>query len=132
MDFARFFGWQDDYRMIKPKPGEQDRLFAFVRPFAPTVIFLIIKNNFNVKKLLKVWLILGICLFASIIIMSVAHVLLSRESSVKHVKTSKKMGTRATNKLLHFGDLFVTYSLYLINTLTNHGKRLSSPRNIGF
>lgn len=33
MDAATYFSWEERYRMIVPKPGEDSRLFAFIRPF---------------------------------------------------------------------------------------------------
>ena len=36
MDFS-YFIWTEPYSMVVPQPGEEPRLFAFVRPFQTTV-----------------------------------------------------------------------------------------------
>lgn len=36
MDFS-FLTWSEAYRLVVPRPGEESRIFAFVRPFQPTV-----------------------------------------------------------------------------------------------
>lgn len=38
VDMATFFTWEDSYRMVVPIPSEEDRLFAFIKPFDLTVI----------------------------------------------------------------------------------------------
>lgn len=40
MDFA-YFMWTEPYVMVVPRPGEEPRLFAFIRPFQPNVNFFI-------------------------------------------------------------------------------------------
>lgn len=37
MDLA-YFIWTEPYAMVVPRPGEEPRLFAFIRPFQPLVI----------------------------------------------------------------------------------------------
>lgn len=33
LDVATNHNWEEPYRMVVPRPGEQDRLFAFIKPF---------------------------------------------------------------------------------------------------
>lgn len=38
-DYCTFPSWQESFRLVVPRPGEQSRLFAIVRPFDNTVGF---------------------------------------------------------------------------------------------
>lgn len=40
MDFT-FYHWIEPYSMVVPRPGEEEKIFAFIRVFQPTVITLI-------------------------------------------------------------------------------------------
>lgn len=45
-DFA-YFMWAEPYNMIVPVPGEEPRLFAFIRPFQPNVNCLSMSENLS-------------------------------------------------------------------------------------
>lgn len=40
MDLA-YFMWTEPHTMVVPLPGEEPRLFAFIRPFQPQVNYLV-------------------------------------------------------------------------------------------
>lgn len=46
MDYS-FFTWVDGFSLVVPNPGEESRLFAFVRPFQPWVNYPELPLNFT-------------------------------------------------------------------------------------
>lgn len=40
--------WSEPYTIVAPKPEQKSRLFAFIRPFHPTVFIL---NHFHISSI---------------------------------------------------------------------------------
>jgi ionotropic glutamate receptor len=125
MDFS-YFVWTEPQAMVVPLPGEEPRLFAFIKPFQPIVIIFIIIDNRNVNFFLfvltdvlyfissKVWLLILIASFCVVFSMSLFSKVYSKLFIMKSVKdVSITNGTA-----LKWAS---QYSVYVVNTLTNQG-----------
>jgi hypothetical protein len=125
MDLA-YFTWTEPQAMVVPLPGEEPRLFAFIKPFQPIVIIFIIIDNRNVNFFLfvltdvlyfissKVWLLILIASFCVVFSMSLFSKVYSKLFIMKSVKdVSITNGTA-----LKWAS---QYSVYVVNTLTNQG-----------
>ena len=133
MDLA-YFTWTEPQAMVVPLPGEEPRLFAFIKPFQPIVILCFYRHNQTVSLLtyicndcadkclifyffFKVWLLILIasfCVISSMSLFSKVYLKLIGKS-VKNVNTS----TIA---------LISQYSVYVVNTLTNQGNNQDHTR----
>nr|CAH0102495.1 unnamed protein product [Daphnia galeata] len=98
LDFS-YFIWTEQYSMVVPQPGEEPRLFAFVRPFQPAV-----------------WLLLFITMIAMVFFMS----LFSKISllSTKKKNSSDQPRSKQSTTLFNFAS---SYSVYVLNIITNQG-----------
>ncbi|EFX66287.1 hypothetical protein DAPPUDRAFT_116519 [Daphnia pulex] len=100
LDFS-YFIWTELYSMIVPLPEEEPRLFAFVRPFQPTV-----------------WLLLFITIIAVVLSMSLFSkcFLISAKKNNSHQLDSKF--SKQSTTLFNFAS---SYLVYVINIITNQG-----------
>ena len=112
--------------MVVPKPGEEPRLFAFVRPFQPTVK----ENNFIQFQykidtiLMKVWLLLFITMLTMVFSLSLFSKisLISENNNNSEESTLLKLKKKPTTLLNFAGSYFV----YVLNIITNQGDRIQS------
>jgi hypothetical protein len=127
MDFA-YFIWTEPQAMVVPRPGEEPRLFAFIRPFQPLVIMFrryskkvlclffffnfVLTEGFLFSS--KVWLLI---LISSISIVS-SMSLLSKAYSKLFVKNVNDVIVKKNTTALKWAS---QYSIYVLNTLTNQG-----------
>ncbi|KZS03572.1 Uncharacterized protein APZ42_033783 [Daphnia magna] len=102
-----YFMWTEPFNMIVPKPGEEPRLFAFIKPFQSWV-----------------WLLIFITMLAVVIFMSLFSKLhlqfYSNGSRHNSPVSSQEMTTI-------FGRISV-YSMYIVNTMTNQGNSVPGAR----
>lgn len=110
-----FFVWEEGYRLIVPIPGEEDRLFAFIRPFDFTVNQICKLNSLiycYVKRIRKVWMLLAASIVITVISMSLLSWTFNRFSS---------RNEKDINDETSLMEYFELYFFYIINVLTNHG-----------
>ncbi|XP_046445822.1 glutamate receptor ionotropic, delta-1-like isoform X1 [Daphnia pulex] len=101
VDFT-YFVWSEYFAMVVPQPGEETRIFAFIRPFQSTV-----------------WLFI----FITIVVMVTLMTLFSRIYS-KYITVN----VLATNKGLTMFGRASNYSMYIFNIMTNQGGAISGDR----
>ncbi|KAI9566014.1 hypothetical protein GHT06_009813 [Daphnia sinensis] len=126
VDFS-YFIWTEPYAMVVPRPGEEPRLFAFVRPFQSLVIYLCYtKNNsiFCFHSFSKVWLLILITMLAVVGFMSFfSKFSLEMDDFIaEHRQESEQTQTRTLSQ--YAGSYFV----YVLNIITNQGGNVMATR----
>ncbi|KAK4012523.1 hypothetical protein OUZ56_024762 [Daphnia magna] len=118
MDYT-FLTWGDGFSLVVPRPGEENRLFAFVGPFQPTV-----------------WLLIFISIFVVVSVMTLFTWIY--QWNVKHSSSSAIFDTESDNqpkeneevsKISHQRSLFTSFGshvIYVMNIMTNQGIVISS------
>ncbi|XP_046454702.1 glutamate receptor ionotropic, kainate glr-3-like isoform X2 [Daphnia pulex] len=112
MDYS-FFTWTDGFSLVVPNPGEESRLFAFVRPFQPWVWMSI---------LLSLPLVVGTMTFFTWFYNRGRP---KNSIEVLSVDTnSQSNGVSPGSNFTFFGS----HMIYVINTMTNQGGREAVSR----
>ncbi|XP_057369973.1 glutamate receptor ionotropic, delta-1-like [Daphnia carinata] len=106
VDFS-YFIWTEPYAMVVPRPGEEPRLFAFVRPFQSLV-----------------WLLILITMFAVVGFMSFfSKFSLKMDNNVAGHR--RESGQTQTMTLSFYAG---SYFIYVLNIVTNQGGNVNATR----
>ncbi|KZS20158.1 Uncharacterized protein APZ42_013153 [Daphnia magna] len=106
MDYTSSFAWVDGFSLVVPRPGEESRLFAFTRPFQPTVwLWILVVMIFMVGGMtLLTW--------------HINRCALVNDAPVVNDNTHhKRMKENGHNIFSYFSSSII----YVINTMTNQG-----------
>jgi hypothetical protein len=120
-DFAIFM-WAESLAMVVPLPGEEHRIFAFVHPFQSTVIIHFVVRSVCQRYELffihvtQVWLLIFIAGFTIVVFMTIFSAIYCNFFS------SPETSVCITRKCMMNG-WFTYYLMYIINTMTNQGKK---------
>ncbi|XP_057374712.1 ionotropic receptor 93a-like [Daphnia carinata] len=107
MDYTSSFLWVDGLNIVVPRPGEESRLFAFTRPFQPTVWLWIF--------VAMIFIVGGMTLFTwHYYCCGLVNEISDVNSDHQHHERIKSNGQ---NMLSYFSSSVI----YVINTMTNQG-----------
>lgn len=122
MDFT-FLTWSEVFRLVVPVPEVESRLFAFVRPFHPTVNkgYTKVKPNsvkMSILLIQQVWLLILITSIVLIGMMSYFAWIYKH-----HYKTSEDDDDDKKTPVLKGTPFYLSANtMYIINILTNQGR----------
>ncbi|XP_045036265.1 glutamate receptor ionotropic, kainate 3 isoform X2 [Daphnia magna] len=115
MDYT-FPTWADGFSLVVPRPGEENRLFAFVGPFQPTV-----------------WLLIFISIFVLVSVMTLFTWIHQRNvknslspSTIDTESNNQPKGNEEVRNISLQRSLFTSFGshmIYVMNIMTNQGGR---------
>ncbi|KAI9556275.1 hypothetical protein GHT06_018849 [Daphnia sinensis] len=114
MDYTSSFVWVDGFSLVVPRPGEESRLFAFTRPFQPTV---------------WLWIFIAMIFMVSGMTLLTWHhnrcALVNDKPDVNSEQHHKRI---ITNGQIMF-NYFSSSMIYVVNTMTNQGCKEAFSRH---
>lgn len=127
MDFA-YFMWAEPFAMVVPRPGEEPRLFAFVRPFQLPV------NNYNRVYKFHVIHSLFIALISKVwtfILIATLAIVGSLTAFARiYSKLSIFTDSASKSRRIPMFERATEYLTYMVNIMTNQGKSHSLLKSI--
>lgn len=119
--------WSEDFFIISPVPGEENRLFAFIGPFQPMVSYRYRKHfhysfafYYNAFKFnqFKVWTAIFLSLLAVICTMTYFTWLYNRRHTLGQDNLSNSVPSIRRSNFTLLGS----HMIYVMNTMTNQGE----------
>jgi hypothetical protein len=126
MDYS-FFTWTDGFSLVVPNPGEESRLFAFVRPFQPWVNYHLISHfpgYLITISLFQVWISILLSLPLVVSTMTFFTWFYNRgrpKNSIEVLSVDTNSQSNGVSSGSNF-TFFGSHMIYVINTMTNQGK----------